>query len=812
MLNLPIELAGGNAIKLTYVNTTLSTDRSPAMFRLLVVMAALSQLPGSAAEMHNISMCPLQFYGESQDTLYTNISNGVIDLCFDGSIGDKCISVVNDTTTSLTVEVNQQVANAGSAFHQAKPELVGTSSCQIVIYLVDVNGDTTMNVTLRTFGAQAVARFNTAGRILFATAHVNDKVLNDLMSSDPEVFLSLSGCTHEGTSYASNTTTCDGDTLITCSIDASLMVSYNNESCIKDAICTVTASTIIDHHGGTASVEDHCAYTLFSDTGFQVSGLFRERRRKDVMFLDGVVIHLDGPDVAIYLGQSRKVKVNGVEMNVTYNATVYGVALSKDEGGVSAYVNVTSNHTRVSFDGYTAQIYTPGALTTAGAYRVYNLDGLCTNATVPLTEKKDSSHSPVSCEMQYSEPADESINCTKVNEQCEMMRMGSFSSCHEYLDPEPYIEACNNTLCRYPNTDGLRCQFLWAYDQACSLVTHSTTEHTEGWREEAYCPHNHTFCNHTHCVHHEFCASGINGQINCFCRAKFACEYRDNQTLGGPTICEDNTATLVLPSCLLEEKGFDYRDLHLKDDTCRGHRDTHHMVAFTFNSSRNACGAVITVNDTTVLYKNAIIGENTTNIVSFFDEFHMNFSCYQNQPERQSMTFRLKDNSVMQRVVSDSWDYTLIMKAYLDADRQRLVRYNTEIQLNQTVYIELKTEGLDGGAVALVTDSCWATNGSYSDGPVRHDLITDGCPSSADDTIEVNINGVGVSNFFNFNMFRFAGDNYELSLHCDIHLCAKQSQICAPNCSGPSKRRRRRSARSKYAHRSAAIISMTWTN
>nr|XP_057938383.1 alpha-tectorin-like [Doryrhamphus excisus] len=667
-----------------------------------------------------------------------------------------------------------------------------------------------MNVTLRTFGRQAVVRFETNGRMLNSSAHIDGRVLKEWMSYEPDIFGDVSGCTHEGTTYLPDTTACVGTaTLITCSAASFLTVSPNNDRCIKDAICTVTASTIIDHHGNTTSVKDRCAYTLFSDTDFQVSGVFRERRRKDVMFLNGVIIHLNDDDVDIYLGQSGKVKANHTMLNLTATPEDhYGVMLSEDETGVMANVSLSANYTVVFFDGYTVQIHTPMGITATGVHTMENLDGLCVNATVPLTDKKDSVHSSLGCEKQYIEPDDESINCTMVTQQCETLHSASFNACHEYINPEPYITACTNTLCQYPNTDGLRCQFLGAYDKACHMLMDYTWGLKSDWREEAYCSHNHTFCNHTYCVDHEFCASGINGEINCFCRAKFAAEYKENSTLvGDSTMCEDNTATLVLPNCLLEEKGHDYHDLHLNDDTCVGHKDMEHMVTFSFNSSRNACGAVVTANETIVLYKNTIRGKNITNIVSHFDEFHVDFSCFQYQPEHQKVSFKIKDNSVMERVISDSWNYTLIMKAYMDADQERLVQDQTEIQLNQTVYIALVTEGLDDDGVSLVTDHCWASNSSLENGPLRHNLITDGCASPDDDTIKVQVNGIGVSNFFSFNMFHFAGDNRELYLHCDVHLCVKQNQICSPICGAPAKRRRRR-----YVAESPAIISMSWTN
>ena len=83
-------------------------------------------------------------------------------------------------------------------------------------------------------------------------------------------------------------------------------------------------------------------------------------------------------------------------------------------------------------------------------------------------------------------------------------------------------------------------------------------------------------------------------------------------------------------------------------------------------------------------------------------------------------------SSVIQQIVSGAWKYTLTMKAYTDADRTQAVESSTEIQLEQTIWVELKTDGLDDKLVAVVTDSCWATNEASSSGSLRYDLIVKG--------------------------------------------------------------------------------------
>ena len=72
----------------------------------------------------------------------------------------------------------------------------------------------------------------------------------------------------------------------------------------------MTGSTIIDLGGNVASVPDRCAYTLISESGIQLLAVFKDRRRKDVSFLDQVILHLAVPDVNIHLKQGGRVQVS----------------------------------------------------------------------------------------------------------------------------------------------------------------------------------------------------------------------------------------------------------------------------------------------------------------------------------------------------------------------------------------------------------------------------------------------------------------------------------------------------------------------
>ncbi len=74
--------------------------------------------------------------------------------------------------------------------------------------------------------------------------------------------------------------------------------------------CTMTGPAVIDFSGYVGFVRDRCAYTLMSVPGLQLLGTFQERRRKDVSFLDHVILRLDQPAVDILLGQGGKVQVS----------------------------------------------------------------------------------------------------------------------------------------------------------------------------------------------------------------------------------------------------------------------------------------------------------------------------------------------------------------------------------------------------------------------------------------------------------------------------------------------------------------------
>ncbi|XP_037536661.1 pancreatic secretory granule membrane major glycoprotein GP2-like [Nematolebias whitei] len=476
----------------------------------------------------------------------------------------------------------------------------------------------------------------------------------------------------------------------------------------------------------------------------------------------------------------------------------YGVELSKDETGVTASFATSKLSISVFLDCYTAQIFMKSPLHRSA-------DGLCVDSRNTFRARLPQLSSP-SCEVQYTDNPDSTISCSSVTKRCNMLKKAPFTSCNAHVDPTPYINACKETMCKYPTEDGLMTQFLWAYARACSLNGNSNLG---DWWTEAECSPPKAFCMDKICSDHEFCGWKFSGEPACLCRALFAYKYKESNTLGEPTVCKHNSASLKLAKCLMEERGINYKDLHLNDQRCRGELDRKsNMVTFNFNTEK-LCGAEITSGANEINYTNAIMSQNTSDVIVRHDQVFIEFSCFNSQPELKSVSFRVKDNSYVSHLTSGEWDYTLTMTPYIDEQCSQVAATDTDVKLNQKVWVELRTKGLDAKRIAVVTESCWATSEPNPDSTPRHDLIIDGCANPSDKTVHVKQNGRETSSYFSFNMFEFSRHPDHVYLHCQLQLCIRKSNICVPNCPVPSLRRRR-SART-FGHGDPAVISMAWS-
>jgi len=563
-----------------------------------------------------------------------------------------------------------------------------------------------------------------------------------------------------------------------------------------NSLCTVTGPYVVDIKGQGGIIPDRCGYELVSITDVKLMGFFHDRRRKDISFLAHMTLAVKGAPV-VYLGQGGMVKEDKKELDFKGAPIISnGMKFTKDPTGVTA--EVPAKGISIFFDGYTAQIH----ITAPTSEKV---GGFCANSRVSLTSVKDPK-SPKGCDTKHKEtaPAPAPADCDTLKKQCELLKAAPFDSCKSAVNPQYYILGCSYTMCKYPAVDGLQCQYLEAYAKACEIKGVTLA----AWRTNAKCPAVHkAFCQDKHCADHEFCADNVSGGKSCFCQSVFASKYKDKKVLGDPTVCTQNSATVNLVGCLLEEKGIDFSVLHLNDKTCKGQKDDQNMVKFNFDSSKT-CGMKSTSTATQIVFKNAIKNQAASGVITRSDQVNIDFSCVYTKPDIKSLTFKIKDSSVVQTFTSGKWTYTLTMKSYLDAGLTQAVTSSTEIKLDQKVWVELKSGGLDGKLVVLVTDSCWATNDKASTAKTKHELVKSGCANSADNTVAVKDNGVGVSNSFSFNMFQFSGKSGDLYLHCKVTLCVKDGTKCIPTCKGGTRRRRR----SDDKDESPSLITMSWTH
>ncbi|KAI9999810.1 hypothetical protein NQD34_011653, partial [Periophthalmus magnuspinnatus] len=348
---------------------------------------------------------------------------------------------------------------------------------------------------------------------------------------------------------------------------------------------------------------------------------------------------------------------------------------------------------------------------------------------------------------------------------CNLLKASPFTACHNSTQPDAFIEACKDTLCNYPSVDGLDCAFHQAYASSCSMLNISV----QGWRNSTTCGSAVGLCTDTYCSDHEFCGFEMNKEM-CLCRSLFVYkQVQSNNTLGEVTVCDQNSASISLPVCLLDKKGIRHNELHLNHANCTGQLDEEtHMLNFSFNSD-NMCGTEVTRENEQLIFKNKILLPNdTTSLITRNDKFQVNFSCYYSDPEVKTVGFKIKDSSVLQTIVSGLWSYNLTMKAYNNPAWTTLAE--SALELGDPIWVVLSAVGLDEKLITIVTDDCWATSQQMANSTPRYNLVSNGCPSN-DSTVQVHGNGVGISNYFNFNIFQFTGSSSDVYLHCEVSLC-----------------------------------------
>ncbi|KAK7895382.1 hypothetical protein WMY93_020707 [Mugilogobius chulae] len=481
-----------------------------------------------------------------------------------------------------------------------------------------------------------------------------------------------------------------------------------NKACAVESLCSVIGSQLIDFTSATASIPDRCAYKLLEENqGIKVVGVFQERRRKDTNLVDHLVITLGSNTILLARGM---VKLDDVVVDDLSTATFpSGITVTK----TATEMTLTYSTVLVLvFDGDSVVLNVKDSSVVSG--------GACSDST-KLAAAKDGSLSSQGCDTLQTEAADATIDKTTMDAQCDLLTGSPFSDCNTLIAPAGYITACKAFLGKYGSKDTTDCAFHQTYATMCTWPKKRTkvplSRHIQ---------------------------NGFTGN-----------------SVGGPTVCSGNSASLDLAICMLEEKNVHYNELHLKDATCKGTEDkTTGMLKFAFDST-NKCGTEVKTENSQMIFSNQVQLTTADDIqqgavITRHDQFQVDFSCYYSLPEVKNVVLKIKSSSVVD-TSRWRWTYTLTMTAYENQDRSTEIAQNTEILLDQPVW------------------HTWL--------PKYPGLVCEG-----------GWKRPGTSMFFSFNMFQFTGKSSTCT--CSVSVSVRQVQHpCTPDCTGQG--RRRRSLRSR---------------
>ncbi|KAK7933055.1 hypothetical protein WMY93_003951 [Mugilogobius chulae] len=735
-------------------------------------------MTGAAEEVKGISYLSVKIYGKSFITLFVKSEANKVSACFEGlkdpAKPNTCLFA--EVTGTLTIEMGANEAT------------------QQVFKFKDTSGNA-LKFTLES-NQMSIVEEGTNGALakkVYLEIGPDGTIAEEkVLGFDPTTVFSFTGC-RTSSDVGFRGMTCDGLKMKMCSSGTAMNYGTCTLACVNggcvEHVCAVTSTHVIDVDNNMHTIPDRCNYKVVDDGRWTLTAAFRDRRRQDVGLLDQVVMKENsGPNkIELFRGQ---VKLNDVVTDVSTATMFSGISISKT--ATKILIDYTSFD--VSFDGDSAVI-------TLGSK--VSKSGMCIDGQI--NTNKDTTNL-AGCDTAVQVDA-ETKDCTELKTLCEVMQGASFASCNTPFPPEKYIEACKDTVCKYPSADTISCSYHQAYATACAIINYPSDD----YRTEAKCTSTPGACLDTYCSSHEFCGLQQNTET-CLCRSSFAAKYTGN-SLGEPTTCDSSSASLSLAVCLLDQKGVHYDELQLNDATCKGVKDPDtHMLNFKFDST-NKCGTETENKNNQLIYKNKVtLKDHTTGVITRHDQFQVDFSCYYSQPQVQNVALKIKSSSVVDTIVSGEWTYTLTMSAYKNKERTTAIGKDEELLLDTPIWVELSTTGLDENLVSIVTTSCWATQVANKDDATQYKLIeTPGCANAQDSSVKVTGNGLGTSMYFSFNMFQFTGQTTDaVHLHCEVSLCDK-TKTCAPSCGGGRRRRSPRFHRALFEDPNPGLISMSWT-
>ncbi|XP_015230719.1 PREDICTED: uromodulin-like [Cyprinodon variegatus] len=187
------------------------------------------------------------------------------------------------------------------------------------------------------------------------------------------------------------------------------------------------------------------------------------------------------------------------------------------------------------------------------------------------------------------------------------------------------------------------------------------------------------------------------------------------------------------------------------------------------------------------MYENTIQGNVDPHggLISRQRNLHLQFCCIYPLAQALSMAVGINpvESILRKKLPIGIGSYRMRMIPYEDEDFHfpLSTNRNIEMEVDEMLYIEVRTEGVDQRQFATVLDSCWATPINQANYPIRWNLIISQCPNPDDGTVDVIQNGVSTVARFSFRMFTFT-NHTEMYLHCNVHLCLMRNNNCTAHC------------------------------
>ncbi|RVE59521.1 hypothetical protein OJAV_G00189330 [Oryzias javanicus] len=294
-------------------------------------------------------------------------------------------------------------------------------------------------------------------------------------------------------------------------------------------------------------------------------------------------------------------------------------------------------------------------------------------------------------------------------------------------------------------------------------------------------------CEQLDCTENEWCGEK-HGVYGCFCDEHH--HRPNNGSFDSSITCRNSSGTMSVSRCQLFEAGFPSSALHLCDSSCKGTVQDGKLV-FHFDNNDHLCGTVLRSNGTHFIYENNIQGETAPSetLIIRQKKVKLYFSCAYPLYQAQSMDVAINpvESIIKKKLPAGSGSYHIRMTSYTDPDFRFPFTNETDIEVDEMLYVEVKTEGVDQHQLSTILDSCWATPINTEDYPIRWDLIIDECPNPEDGTVELIQSGISTVAQFSFRMFTFKNFS-SIFVHCNVHLCLLNSSDCTPQCDSNHRR------------------------